>query len=147
MRRYYPYDEFLRDTKSLAASLRNEKIDAIVAITRGGLTLAHMLAMSLDLRTIHTIRASSYEERDKRGNLAIDGAPNLRGAANALVVDEIVDSGETMVTVLAALETANPRTAFKTAALFQKTTAIFRAHYFAHETDEWVDFFWEVDPF
>lgn len=145
-RRYYDYASFLIDARSLAARLKSEKFDYIVAISRGGLTIAHFLATALDMRAVAAIRAVSYAGREKLTEPKIAHIPELEGAKTALIVDEIVDSGETMRAVLSALERRNPTTAFKTAALFQKPLASIRADFFARESEEWIDFFWEIDP-
>ncbi|MDR2639445.1 MAG: phosphoribosyltransferase domain-containing protein [Helicobacteraceae bacterium] len=145
-RRYYDYASFLTDAKALAAALKGERIDCVVAVSRGGLTLAHFLAMALDTRNIALIRAVSYDGRRKLSAPKIERPPDLSGVKRALVADEIADSGETLKAVLGALSDRYPDTIFKSAVLFQKPTASIRADFFARESDEWIDFFWEVDP-
>jgi xanthine phosphoribosyltransferase len=145
-RRYYDYAHFLADAKALAAALKGERIDGVIAVSRGGLTLAHFLAMALDTRNIALISAVSYNGSRKLSAPKIERPPDLGGVKYGLIVDEIVDSGETLKAVLEALRDRYPDAIFKSAVLFQKPSASIRADFFARESDEWIDFFWEVDP-
>ncbi|MDR2153112.1 MAG: phosphoribosyltransferase domain-containing protein [Helicobacteraceae bacterium] len=146
LKRYYDYAAFIADLRALAIGLKAERIDCVIAVSRGGLTFAHFLAMALDMRNVALIRAVSYSGREKLSAPQIQNAPDLSGVKYALIVDEIIDSGETMKAVLSALSDRYPATVFKTAALFQKPSASIRADFFARESDEWIDFFWEIDP-
>ncbi|MDR1451665.1 MAG: phosphoribosyltransferase [Helicobacteraceae bacterium] len=145
-RRYYNYANFLSDIKILAARLKQERFDCLVAVSRGGLTIAHFLATALDTRNIALIRAIGYVERQKLGAPRIENAPDLSGVKEALIVDDIIDGGETMQAVLKTLGDRYPNASFKTAVIFQKTPASIRANFFAQECEEWIDFFWDVDP-
>ncbi len=140
--RYYSYEEFVKDIKEL--SKRVGECDAVVAIARGGLTAAHMLAEALDVRDIYAIRAQSYQERQKVGRPIIGEIPKL-DAKRVVVVDDIVDSGETMREVMAALSSQNPKTRFVSAALFYKSTACYRPDHWLKKADEWIEFFWTKD--
>ncbi len=57
--RYYSYESFKTDMKTLVCKL-DFNPDGIVAISRGGLTMAHFLGIALDLRKIYTINAISF---------------------------------------------------------------------------------------
>ncbi|MDR0665593.1 MAG: phosphoribosyltransferase [Helicobacteraceae bacterium] len=145
-RRYYGYADFIADLKALANRLKTERIDCLIAVSRGGLTIAHFLAMALNARNVALIRAVSYADREKLSAPKIENAPDLSAVEYALIADEIIDSGETMKAVLKALSVRYPKTTFKTAVLFQKPSASIRADFFARESEEWIDFFWEIDP-
>lgn len=130
--------------ESLAWRLKDEHIDAIVAIARGGLTLAHFLALQLDIRRVYSISCIGYDGDLKLPQLYVDNLPTLSPEVRkVLIVDEIVDSGRTMQEVLAALKTKNGSMEFLSAVLFQKPSASVEADYFIHKTDDWIEFFWE----
>jgi xanthine phosphoribosyltransferase len=94
------WDQFHRDAKALAWRLAEAgPFNAIVAITRGGLVPAAIVARELDLRMIETVCVSSYHNYTKQGELRL-----LKGVANSivklagqgvLIVDDLVDTGKT----------------------------------------------------
>ncbi len=49
--KYYSYEEFLEDLKDLYNKIDSKigKPDAMIAIARGGLTMAHLLSLRWDL--------------------------------------------------------------------------------------------------
>lgn len=144
MRYYYSYTEYLSDCKQLTAQI-NIEFDAIVAIARGGMTLAHMLGEHYDIREVYMVNTIGYDDTKKLDRVEIFNLPNLKQAKNILIVDDIVDSGETMKIVLDILEKKYPKCKFRSAVLFYKPTAIIKPDWFVREAKEWIDFFWSVD--
>ena len=61
------------------------------------------------------------------------------------IIDDIVDSGETMKEILFILKEKFPNIEFKIATLFYKNTALIKPDFSVREANEWIDFFWEVD--
>ena len=62
-----------------------------------------------------------------------------------MIVDDIVDSGDTLVEVLAVLNDMYPDITFHTASLFYKKTAKITPTWHVKEPKGWIDFFWSVD--
>ena len=141
----YSYSECIQDTRTIIGQL-NKKYDAIIAISRGGLTFAHLLASGLDLRTVHAINVASYDETVQRDHVAIDTLPDLTKCKNVLIAEDIVDSGKSMHAVTQLLEEKYPKLHYDVAALFFKQTAIYTPKYFAKHATEWIKFCWEIDP-
>jgi xanthine phosphoribosyltransferase len=71
--------------------------------------------------------------------------PELKKSKIVLIVDDIVDSGDTLVEVLLALNSRYPHITFYTASLFYKKTAKIAPTWYAKETQEWIEFFWSLD--
>lgn len=140
---YYSYDDFKVDIKNIVDNIDFEP-DAIVAISRGGLTIAHFLGIAFDLREVYTINAVSYSNNVQHG-IEITNIPQLSNVKNVLIVDEIVDTGISMQKVVNILKEINESINFKTASIFYKNTSCFKPNYYVRETDSWVEFFWEVD--
>ena len=59
---YYSYEMFKEDIKELILKI-DFNPDGIVAISRGGLTMAHFLGIALDLRMVYSINAASFFNR------------------------------------------------------------------------------------
>jgi len=142
---YYGYEAFLSDTKKLQSQIQEFNPDAIVAIARGGVTLGHFLASGLDNRNFFTISSVFYDETQKMKKQEIQNIPDLSEYSKIILVDDIVDSGETLQNIKTILENKFPRLTIKTASLFYKTTAIIQADYSINEAKDWIEFFWEKD--
>lgn len=140
---YYSYEMFREDMKELVDKIDSNP-DAIVAISRGGLTMAHFLGIALDLRRVYTINASSFFNKVQQ-EIRISNIPELSGNQRVLIVDEIVDSGTSMEKVYNILSAINSSIEFKTACIFHKPTAQFKPDFILREANNWVEFFWEVD--
>jgi len=137
--KFYSYEEMKMDLEKNQL----QKPDAIVAIIRGGMTLAHHLAEIFNLKDVYTINASSYDKTKKLSTPKVWNIPNLENYKNILVVDDISDSGDTFLEVLRVLKEKYPNKKFKSIAIFYKPTSKFKPDYYFHQTQEWIEFFWE----
>jgi hypoxanthine phosphoribosyltransferase len=97
------WDDLDRLVAGLAAHLRGEQFDVLLAITRGGLVPAGMLAYRLGVRNILVAAVEYYDDAGQPGPhptfLQFPADPLLRGQ-RILVVDEVWDSGTTIHAVI-----------------------------------------------
>jgi xanthine phosphoribosyltransferase len=136
----YSYEDFKKDLKKLNIP----KPDLIIAIARGGLTIAHHLSELFDIKEVLTINATSYEKTKKIFSPKVSiNIPNLDNYHNILIVDDISDSGETFIKVLNKLKEKYPSKNFKTFSIFYKPSSKFQPDFYLHKTEKWVKFFWE----
>jgi xanthine phosphoribosyltransferase len=97
------WDQFHRDARALAWRLAEAgPFQAVVAITRGGLVPAGIVARELDIRIIETVCVSSYHDYRNQGDLRVlkkiaDAVVAIGGGegAGVLIVDDLVDTGKT----------------------------------------------------
>jgi len=143
-KRYYPYQEFRDDLKLLTEKIDVE-FDTIVGIARGGLSMALMLGEYYDMRSVYSINTIGYQDTQKLDSVNVFNIPNLNNSKRVLIVDDIVDSGDTLIEVIEVLNQKYPQIEIITASIFYKTTAKIEPDYYAKETDEWIEFFWSVD--
>lgn len=88
------WEQLHRDSRALAWRLVDMKAwRGIIAITRGGLVPASIIARELDIRLVDTVCISSYEKRDQ-GETRILKAVD-RDSHEWLLVDDLVDTGRT----------------------------------------------------
>ncbi len=92
---YISYDEIVEECKKLAGRIKNNNFNKIIAITRGGMVPACLLAQFLDIRTIDSIALVSYGNDDKQTELKCLLAPNVDIDEQTLFVDDLYDSGNT----------------------------------------------------
>ena len=142
---YYDYENFKNDTRKLIEEVRSFGPEAIVAVARGGLTLAHAMAEGLDIREVESIRTELYDNDKKRDAICIYGECNFLDKKCVLVVDDIADSGDTLEAVMQKLQADNPNAEFKSATLFYKKTSIHQPDFTVNEANDWIDFFWDRD--
>jgi xanthine phosphoribosyltransferase len=95
-RKTYPisWEQLHRDSKALAWRLLNHgEWQGIVAITRGGLVPAAVIARELEIHMLDTICISSYQWKE-RGEVTI--LKGFEGDGDGwLLVDDLVDTGKT----------------------------------------------------
>jgi uncharacterized protein len=93
------WDDLDRLVAGLAERLIGEQFDLLLAITRGGLVPAGMLAYRLRIRNIVVAAVEFYDDHGRPGPhptfLQFPADPLLRGQ-RILVVDEVWDSGTTI---------------------------------------------------
>jgi xanthine phosphoribosyltransferase len=111
------WDQFHRDARALAWRLAaSGPFEAIVAITRGGLVPAAIIARELELRVIETVCIASYHDYQNQGGLEVlkTIAPQVTksGGARILVVDDLVDTGATAKVVREMLPKAHFATVY-----------------------------------
>ena len=141
----YSYPTFVEDLKNLADRMEKD-FDAIVAIARGGMTMAHMLGEYWDIRDVFVINSIGYEGTKKLSSPTVFNVPDLTKYRHVLIVDDIADSGETLDAVTKTLCRHYPDTAFTTATLFYKPEkSIVEPDHWLKKADAWIDFFWSDD--
>lgn len=142
---YYSYDHFKIDIFELADRCSVFEPDTIVAIARGGMTVAHALSMSLNIRNLQSLRCESYDDVTQRTTVTVIGECDFTQSKRVLIVDDIVDSGKTLHTLIPILQERYPNIIFASAAIFTKPTALMQPDFSLHEALDWIDFFWERD--
>jgi xanthine phosphoribosyltransferase len=111
------WDQFHRDARALAWRLSGtQRFSCIVAITRGGLVPAAIVARELDLRIIDTFCVTSYVGETVQGDLQILKTPSPgvlhESGLGVLVIDDLVDTGATVRVVREALPKAHVATVY-----------------------------------
>ncbi len=138
--------------QELYNTINNESYarDLIIGISRGGLVPLGYLAgeKMFNTRNTMSIAVESYES-DQQGEITLLHPihfEDFKKYKNILVVDDIVDSGQTIRFVLDTLKANLPNASIKTAVLYHKPkVAALTPDYYVQETDDWIVFPWEQD--
>ena len=105
------WDQLHRDARALAWRLvAGGPWNGIVAVTRGGLVPAAIVARELDVRLIDTLCVASYDDRTI-GNVHILKEAQAAGDG-WLIIDDLVDTGQTARVVRERLPTAHFATVY-----------------------------------
>lgn len=113
------WDQLHRDARALAWRLQDHgPADtgwrAVVAITRGGMTPAMIVARELDIRTVDTISVKSYDNQTQAAPMVIK-TPDMDligDGSGVLIVDDLVDTGRTLEVVRAHMPKAHVATIY-----------------------------------
>lgn len=90
------WDQLHRDARTLAATLMPlAPFKGIVAVTRGGLIPAAIIARELECRLVETISVVSYDEEKQGKPQIVKSAAAAGDGTGFLIVDDLVDSGVT----------------------------------------------------
>ncbi|MGI4800586.1 MAG: xanthine phosphoribosyltransferase [Janthinobacterium lividum] len=90
------WDQLHRDARTLAATLMPlAPFKGIVAVTRGGLIPAAIIARELECRLVETISVVSYDEEKQGKPRVVKSAAAAGDGTGFLIVDDLVDSGVT----------------------------------------------------
>lgn len=137
--RLIDWDEIHRDTRELARRLKPKgPFLGIVAVARGGLVPAAILARELELRHVDTICIASYGDGN-RHQMAV--LKRIEGSgAGWLVVDDLVDTGSTARMVRSMLPAAHYATLYAKPA----GRALVDTHVAEMEQDLWLIFPWDA---
>ncbi|QPH90641.1 phosphoribosyltransferase [Campylobacter concisus] len=142
---FYSYDEFAVDAKKMAKQIKDEfDPEVILAVARGGLTLGHSLAVALENRNLFTLNSIHYEDTNKLDTIQIFNVPDLSRYTKILLVDDIIDSGESMVEIKRELLKRYPNLDIKIATVFYKEKALLLPEFKVKEAHDWVEFFWDI---
>lgn len=118
-KKFYTWEEFENDCNKLAGFIKksSKKFDSLYGIPRGGLILAVRLSHKLGIPVI---------------------MHNANIGEKTLIVDDIADSGDTMVEFLGKKK-------YVTATLFYNPASKHAPVYFCKEKTGWVIFPWEEE--
>jgi len=100
------WDQIHRDSRALAWRLEKMGPEggawkAVVAITRGGMAPAMIIARELDIRTVDTISIKSYDHQEQSEAVVLKApdAAIIGDGEGILIIDDLVDTGKTLEVV------------------------------------------------
>jgi xanthine phosphoribosyltransferase len=150
-----PYDdeiiiswvELHRDARFLSEQLhRKGPWKGIIAITRGGLVPAALVARELDIRLVDTICVTSYDAGESGAAEQVQGEVKvLKGVAGDgagyLLIDDLVDTGRTAQAVRRLL----PKAHFATLYAKPAGRAIVDTFVKEFKQEKWIHFPWDIE--
>jgi xanthine phosphoribosyltransferase len=146
------WDQLHRDARALAWRLMDKgPFNGIVAITRGGLIPAAIIARELDVRLVESVSIISYaaggggsliEESKGDAPIVIKPPATAGDGSGFLIVDDLVDTGTTARVVRGLL----PQAHFAT--VYAKPAGRGTVDDFITEVsqDTWILFPWDTEP-
>ena len=141
------WDQIHRDARALAWRLAGRGPDdgnfrAVVAITRGGMAPAMIVARELDIRTVDTISVKSYDNQTQAEAkvLKAPDAEMMGDGTGVLIVDDLVDTGKTLELV----RHLYPKAHFATVYAKPQGRAMVDTFITEVSQDTWIFFPWDM---
>ncbi len=141
------WDQFHRDSRALAWRLQGQgPFEAVIAIARGGLVPAAIVARELNIRNIESVAVKSYDHQ-AQGEVKVLKAisPSIleraRAGGKMLIVDDLVDTGATARIVREMLPGAH----FATVYAKPKGREMVDTFITEVSQDTWIFFPWDLD--
>ena len=144
---WLPSWEYLNNScKNIARKIKEDKFkpDVVIALSRGGFVPARIICDMLIVKDLVSIKVDHWgitAGMDGRASIRYPLKVDLTNK-KVLVVDDITDSGESMIVSIDFLKSLNPKE-IKTAAALHIKTSKFKPDYYGEELDwKWVIFPW-----
>ncbi len=141
------WDQIHRDSRALAWRLDGQGPDdgqwrGLVAITRGGMAPAMIVARELDIRTVDTISVKSYDWQKQAAAevLKTPDADLMGDGTGILIVDDLVDTGKTLEVVRALY----PKAHFATVYAKPQGREMVDTYITEVSQDTWIFFPWDM---
>jgi xanthine phosphoribosyltransferase len=139
------WDELHRNARALAWRLIElGPWRGIVAVSRGGLVPAAIVARELEIRMVETVCVASYDHQSQGAVTLLKGlGPAVEGdGAGWVIIDDLVDTGRTAEVVRRLLPAAHVAT------LYAKPAGRPLVDTFITEVsqDTWIYFPWDIEP-
>ena len=144
------WDSFGTATRELAEAIAADGWvpDIVVAVARGGLTVAGAVAYALGVKNCGAINVEFYTGVDARLDVPVLLPPSLNlvdvSGLEVLVVDDVADTGHTLRLVREVL--SQHVSEARTAVLYHKPQSVIAPDYAWKTTDAWINFPWSVLP-
>ena len=143
--RYISWSEYGNLAEALAEKVRanGKKYDLVIGIARGGIPVAMVVSDHLNVK-IDFVNVKSYNDIGKRTSPRILSTLTEGVAGkDILLVDDLVDQGDTMAFMKRYLDGQKPRT-LETAVMFKKPWSRVEPDYYLESVSEWVVFPFEL---
>lgn len=138
-----PWEQFHLDVRQLAWRVMDgQRYHGVIAIARGGLIPAAIIARELDIRLVECISIETYQD-EALGEPRVTKPATAAGDGDGyLLIDDLVDTGATARVARALL----PRAQF--ACVYAKPAGRPLVDLFVREVpqDTWILFPWDTEP-
>lgn len=123
----------------------NQKYDRLIALARGGVSITQALADALAVKKISVVQTEMYTGINEKmpTPVVIQPLASVIKDERVLVVDDLADSGETLLFISQYLCAQGPKD-IKMATLFRKPWTKVSPDFYVADSESWVIFPWEV---
>lgn len=137
------WDQLHRDCRTLSHDLiaLDQKWDGIIAITRGGMIPAGIIARELGIRVVDTISVRTYSHKEISEPVVLNDVTATTDGENYLLIDDLVDTGKTAKFVRERL----PKAYFATVYAKPEGRPLVDTFITEVPQDTWIYFPWDLE--
>ena len=142
----YSYEEIENLCKDISKKIKISKfkVDYILGVSVGGLVPSVLLARLLKTKKIMSVAISSYEKKkQKELKLLIAPDKSLLKGKKVLIVDDICDSGNTIIFLENLLKTCKVKSVKCATIFLNKEHHKITPDYYGKVVSKWVGFPWD----
>jgi hypoxanthine phosphoribosyltransferase len=138
------WDELHKDIKNIVKKIKKDKFhpDIVIALSRGGFVPARVICDLMIIKDLVSIKVDHWgvtATKDGKAHLRYPIDVDLTGK-KALIVDDITDTGDSMIIAKDFVKKLNPKE-IRTAAIFHIKHSKFIPDYYSKEID-WIWVMW-----
>ncbi|MHA1529906.1 MAG: xanthine phosphoribosyltransferase [Alphaproteobacteria bacterium] len=141
------WEQIHRDSRALAWRLDKQGPGeegawrSVVAITRGGMVPACIVARELNVRHVDTVCVVSYDHQNQGAAQVLKAPdPSIGDGEGVLIIDDLVDTGKTLEVVLKLY----PKAHFATVYAKPKGKPLVQTYITEVSQDTWIFFPWDM---
>jgi hypothetical protein len=139
------WDELHENIRDIARNIKKDNYhpDIVIALSRGGFVPARVICDLLIIKDLVSIKVDHWgvtANKDGKAHLRYPIDVDLTGK-KVLIVDDITDSGESMILAKDFVKKLNPKE-IKTAAIFHFRHSKFVPDYYSKELVDWIWVMW-----
>jgi xanthine phosphoribosyltransferase len=141
------WEQIHRDSRALAWRLDKQGPGtdgawrSVVAITRGGMVPACIVARELNIRHVDTISVKSYDHQNRAEASVLKAPdPSIGDGSGVLIIDDLVDTGKTLEVV----RKLYPKAHFATVYAKPKGRPLVQTFITEVSQDTWIFFPWDM---
>jgi hypothetical protein len=143
---FLSWDDIQRLSEIVSDKIINDDYnpEIIVAVSRGGFDPARIISDQLGIRKLASVQVAYYtgvNTKSEKPEVIHPLNADVSGS-NILVVDDVADSGDSLLVVKEYIGSLKPKK-LKIATLHYKPWSILEPDYYAAKVEEWIIYPWE----
>lgn len=140
------WEEIHQMVGEICEGIEIDDFDLLIGLSVGGLVPLALFSVELGCKEVTTISASSYDGKNQKA-LTLKRLPKREELEkrSILLIDDIVDSGNTLREIKSLLYCQYGVQKITTASLYVKKGTPEYPDYWSKETTQWIVFPWEVE--
>ena len=142
------WEELEKLNEELIKKTSEEKFDSLLCVASGGLILGKLLSDYKKIPLALVIAKSYPQGKQTKNPVKISNIASIKNLfGKTLLIDDLVDSGDTLTEIINLLKKKKEITEIKTAVIFVKPTSRFTPNFYVQKTKDWIIFPYEKKEF
>jgi len=147
-KRKISWKELEKLNNTLQKKMSKENFDSLLCVGSGGLILGKILSDYKKIPLAVIIAKSYHKGKQTKNSVKISNIASVETLfGKTLLIDDLVESGNTLTKIINVLKQKKEITEIKTAVIFTKPTSKFFPDFYVQKTTDWIIFPYEKKEF